>query len=37
MEGKSLVAADWDSDETNEEIADLFYGRRRVRLSAKAA
>jgi hypothetical protein len=24
--GRVWLAADWDSDETNEEIADLFYG-----------
>jgi len=24
--GKVWVADDWDSDETNEEIAKLFYG-----------
>jgi len=24
--GKVWLAPDWDSDETNEEIAELFYG-----------
>ncbi|MBA3422248.1 MAG: type II toxin-antitoxin system Phd/YefM family antitoxin [Thermoleophilaceae bacterium] len=26
LEGKIWMADDWDSDETNEEIARLFYG-----------
>ena len=26
LKGKLRVAPDWDSDETNEEIAELFYG-----------
>lgn len=26
LKGKIRVAPDWDSDETNEEIARLFYG-----------
>ncbi len=26
MKGKIWLADDWDSDETNEEIAKLFYG-----------
>ncbi len=25
LKGKIWLAPDWDSDETNEEIADLFY------------
>jgi prevent-host-death family protein len=26
LKGKIWMAPDWDSDETNEEIAELFYG-----------
>jgi prevent-host-death family protein len=26
LKGKIWLAPDWDSDETNEEIARLFYG-----------
>lgn len=26
LKGKITLAPDWDSDETNEEIARLFYG-----------
>lgn len=26
MRGEIWLAEDWDSDETNEEIAKLFYG-----------